>query len=97
MQSIAALANTAALSVLRKASKTLQTGANGCSAAVLWSPEASWVAADWENLTALNAPNRGRHPDLILVNEASTSSQIDVTTYGDKDLLTYLNISYIVI
>ena len=81
---MAALANTVTLSVLRNASKTLQTGARGCSARSGESFASRCCLGCMR--TARRAPNRGRHPDLMFENDPSTSSQMEDTTWMKEDL-----------
>ena len=78
MQSTAAFANTNGLSVLRNTSNTSSTAATCLCRASFTSSMAVYSI-----LTALRAPKRGLHPDLISVAHASTSSHIEHTTCND--------------
>ena len=75
MQSTAAFANTRILSVFRKTSNTSSTAAT-CR----WRASFTSSFVVYSILTARNAPNNGRQPDLISDAQASTNSHIEHTT-----------------
>lgn len=79
MQSTVAFAKTRMLSVARYTSNTSSTAATCLCLASLTSS-----LAVYSILTALSAPNNGRHPDLMSAVQASTNSQIEHTIYRRK-------------
>lgn len=80
IQSTVAFAKTRMLSVARYTSNTSSTAATCLCLASLTSS-----LAVYSILTALSAPNNGRHPDLISAVQASTNSQIEHTIYSRKN------------